>query len=99
MNWFKISQKQLSLFETESSEKKEPSKKEAQPQVTIWGLSPSGTLTVIINGEKYEYYNVTPHEEAQLNTLLKHKNYKRVFAILQQLSNRRTMVEPFRRTL
>ena len=93
MNWFnKCSQSQLSFFD------KEPSKEKQKPQVVIWGLSPSGTLTVIINGKQYEYFGVTPHEEAQLNNLLKHKNYSKLFAIIKQLSAR-DMQEPFKRTL
>jgi len=93
MNWLKkISQQQLPLFNGESSKEK------PQPQVSVWGLSPSGTLTVIINGKRYDYDGVTPHEESQLNTLLKHKNYSRFFAIIKQLSGRE-MREPFRRSL
>jgi len=93
MNWFnKFSQQQFSLFDEKSSKEK------PKPQVSIWGLSPSGTLTVIINGKQYEYYNVTPHEESQLNSLLKHKNYSKFFAIIKQLSGR-DMKEPFKRTL
>jgi len=93
MNWLKrISQQQFSLFDDKSSKEK------PEPQVNIWGLSPSGTLTVIINGKQYEYYGITPHEENQLNNLLKHKNYSRFFAIIKQLSGR-NMREPFKRTL
>ena len=95
MNWLKkLSQSQFSLFDEKSSQKKE----KPQPQVSIWGLSPSGTLTVIINGKRYEYYGITPHEERQLENLLKHKNYSKFFRIIKQLSDR-NMREPFKRTL
>ena len=93
MNWFKKSQTQLPLFGEKSSPKEKPS-----PKVTIWGLSQSGTLTVIINGKKYEYPGVTPHEETQLNNWLKHKNYSKFFSAIRNLSERK-MAEPFKRTL
>jgi len=93
MNWFnRISQQQFPLFDEKSSKEK------SKPQVSIWGLSPSGTLTVIINNKQYEYYNVTPYEENQLNNLLKHKNYSKFFTIIKKLSDR-NMREPFKRTL
>ena len=95
MNWFnKCSQAQFPLFD------KKPfiEKQKKQPQVSIWGLSPSGTLTVIIDGKQYEYFGVTPHEETQLNNFIKHKNYSKFFAAIKQLSGR-YMKEPFKRTL
>ena len=96
MNWFKQSQIQFPLFGEKPSPKEKPSKK--APKVTIWGLSQSGTLTVIIDGKQYEYPGVTPHEEIQLNNWLKHKNYSNFFAAIRNLSERK-MTEPFKRTL
>lgn len=94
MNWFKkYSQQQFGLF---SGEKEKSTEEKKNPEIHIWGLSPSGTLSVVINRKLYKYENVVPDEEKQLQTLLNHKNYRKFFNILREITERKS---PFKRTL
>ena len=93
MNWFKLAQAQMGLF---PGEKIKPTEKEKVPEIHIWGLKPSGILSVVIDGKLYEYQNVVPDEETQLQSLLNHRNYKKFFSILREIAERKS---PFKRTL
>ena len=95
MNWYKTSnKKQLSLFDKPEADVT-PSTK--IPKIAIWGLSPSGILTVKIDNKTYKYDNVTPFEEQRLQSLLNHKNYSQFFATIKNLSG--TQINPFSRSL
>lgn len=97
MNWFKkYSQTQFGLFSGEKEKSLDERTEKKNPDIHIWGLKPSGVLSVVIDGRLYEYENVIPDEERQLQTLLNHKNYRKFFSILREITERK---QPFKRTL
>jgi len=96
MNWFKkFAQYQLGLYGDDAIKEKVP-KETDNPDIHIWGLGPAGRLSIAINKRLYIYDNVIPYEETQLQALLNHKNYKKFFSILREISDRK---EPFKRSL